>query len=60
MITIIELMGIDWLFMLNNIDNITSNIIPSKHNNTGKMYCCREMNVNKIIKTNIRIIVVML
>jgi len=60
MITIIELMGIDWLFMLNNIDNITSNIIPSKHNNAGRVYCCREMNVNKIIKKSMRIIEVML
>ena len=58
MITTVELMRIDWLFMLNNIDSITSNIIPSKHNNTGKMYCCRETNVNKIIKKNIRIIAV--
>jgi len=44
--------------MLNSIDNITSNIIPSKHNNVGKVYCCRETNVNKIIKKNMRIIVV--
>ena len=56
----IELIKISWLFILNNIDNITSNIIPSRHSNTGKIYCCRETSVNKIIEKDMRIIIVIL